>query len=335
MTKKRLPAEWEQQQMIQLALPKPHSDWRENYEEVIATYVELIAAIVRFQPVLLICEEVEAAQKIIPKRLHQKIIWTAFPTNDTWCRDYGGITLIGEEQKTLLDCAFNGWGNKYPATLDNQVTALLYQRGFFPSYQYQKTGFVLEGGSIDSNGNGILLTTTHCLLHKERNPQLSQQEIERFLINQLAAKKVLWLEEGYLQGDDTDGHIDMLARFIAEDCICYVQCPDTSDPHYSTLQKMEKTLKTFTNLEGKAFRLFPLPLPDSVYNPRGERLPATYLNFLFINNALLIPQYNQAKDREVLAFFADFFPEKEIIGINCTPLIQQGGAIHCASMQYH
>lgn len=335
MNHRRMPAEWEKQSFLQLTFPSFDSDWADNYDAIIKCYVDLICAIVPFQKVLLTCDPIESVKKVLPKRIHHKIIWAQHATNDTWCRDYGGITVFDGTQKTLLDFTFNGWGNKFPSDLDNQLTKRLFEEKFSDEYTYKKVNIILEGGSIDSNGNGLLLTTSQCLPGKNRNTNLSKEEIESMLINQLGVKKVLWLHSGYLKGDDTDGHIDTLARFVNSDSIFYAQCNNPANPNYESLLAMERELMELTNLENIPFDLYALPLPDPIYSENGKILPATYLNFLFLNGAVLVPTYHQPKDKEVLDFFSRFFPEKEIIGINCVPLIQQGGAIHCASMQYY
>ncbi len=330
-----MPAEWEYQSLIQLTFPSLHSDWKDNFPEVIQCYIDIIAAITPFQKILLLCQQIKTAKKIIPFGLHQQIIWQEIPTNDTWCRDYGGITVLINQKRTLLDFTFNGWGNKFTSTLDNQSNIKIFKTNTLNKYAYKKIDFVLEGGSIESNGNGILLTTSQCLLHPNRNPHYSKKQITSLLQSELGAQKVLWLNSKQLHGDDTDGHIDTLARFLSPNAILCQQSKDSTNPNYDNLLLTQKELATFKNNAGKPFSIHTIPLPDPIYNEASQSLPATYLNFLFINKAILVPQYNQVHDKKVIQFFTAFFPKKEIIGINCVPLIQQGGAIHCASMQYY
>jgi len=197
----------------------------------------------------------------------------------------------------------------------------------------EKIDFVLEGGSIESDGEGTILSTSACLCNTNRNNGLSKQEIEELLHTYLGAKRVLWLDHGYLAGDDTDSHIDTLARFANKDTIAYVKCNDKDDEHFEALQKMEAQLKKFKTKEGKSYRLIALPMTDAIYNEEGQRLPATYANFLITNDALIYPTYGDKNDSTAGEIFKVLFPNREIIPINCLKLIEQGGSLHCSTMQ--
>ena len=198
----------------------------------------------------------------------------------------------------------------------------------------QACEFVLEGGSIDTDGEGTLLTTTACLLTESRNPQLDQQQIEMRLKTELGVTRILWLQHGFLAGDDTDSHIDMLARFCAPDTIAFMQCDDPGDEHFESLAAMAQELRQFRTRDGQPYRLIGLPLPAAIYNSVGQRLPASYANFLIINDAVLVPQYNDRSDEIVLKRLAACFPDRQMIGIPCRALIEQYGSLHCLSMQF-
>ncbi len=223
-----------------------------------------------------------------------------------------------------MDFTFNGWGLKFAANYDNLVTRRLFQKRVFKS-PLKTLNFVLEGGSIESNGEEILLTNTQCLLEENRNPEFSKDEIEERLKRYLKVKEVIFLNHGFLEGDDTDSHIDTLARFVSKDTIAYVKCEDEEDIHFKELKKMEEELKKLP------FNLIPLPFVKPKFY-EGERLPATYANFLFINNAVLVPTYNDENDEKAIKIFEKLFPKRDVIGIDSTILIREHGSIHCATM---
>lgn len=329
-----LPPEWAPQTFVQLTWPHEETDWADNLAEVNACFVEIAHAITSFQNLLIVCKDAQQVRDLLGEYDTNKISFVVLPSNDTWARDHGGITIFEGCKTTICDFAFNGWGKKFPAVLDNQITAKLFEKGIFGkdvAYRNQ-LDFVLEGGSIESDGQGTLLTTSTCLLSANRN-DLSQPEIEEKLMNFFGLERVLWLYHGYLQGDDTDSHIDTLARFCDEKTIAYVQCTDVEDVHYIALQKMEKELQSFRTLSGHPYQLVALPMADAVYH-EGERLPATYANFLIINGAVLVPTYNSAKDKIAMDILQKVFKDRKIIGIDCLPLIKQHGSLHCVTMQY-
>ncbi len=332
----RLPAEWEEQSFVQLTFPHAGSDWAYMLGEVTGCFVRIASEIVKFQNLLVVCaDEKEVREKL--KNLPQKNIrYIQIPSNDTWARDHGGITVFDNGKPVVLDFTFNGWGMKFAANHDNQITRKLFAENVFPkSVKYKsRKNFVLEGGSIESDGKGTILTTSECLLSENRN-NLTKEKTEKKLKKFIGARRILWLDNGFLKGDDTDSHVDTLARFCSPDTIAYVHCTDENDEHYEALKRMEQELKAFT-LEGRAnkYNLIPLPMADAVYDENNERLPATYANFLIINHAVLMPVYNSPKDEIARQQLEKAFPGREIISIDCNALIKQHGSLHCVTMQY-
>ena len=331
----RLPAEWEAQDAVLLAWPHTDSDWQPILAQVIPVFLELTRQISRFEQVLIVTPEPEQVSKqILSAGISlERIKIYPMPTNDTWSRDFGPITVLCDHQPRLLDFGFNAWGLKFAADQDNQITRRLHEAGAFGATSREISGLILEGGSIESDGAGTLLTTSECLLNPNRNPQLNQNQLEAELKQLLGAEQVLWLEHGYLAGDDTDSHIDTLARLCPEQTILYVRCDDPTDEHFSALQLMEKQLRSFRTLAGEPFRLLPLPWPQASYDDEGTRLPATYANYLVINDAVLVPSYSDPADTAAHHVIAAAFPDREIIPIDCRPLIWQHGSLHCVTMQ--
>lgn len=334
-----LPAEWALQSAILLVWPHAQGDWAVELDAIESVYDHLAAAISRRQIVLITCFD-SLHQNRIADRLHrhgechlQRVRFFVAPTNDTWVRDTGPLTIVDPTGRNLaLNFRFNGWGGKYPAEQDDALTAALAAQGAFQC-EVSEIDLVLEGGSIDVNGDGCALTTTACLLAWTRNPSLSRAQIEERLRLYLGISKCLWLEHGFLAGDDTDSHIDMLARFCDARTICYTACSDPDDPHYGELVAMAAQLQTMRNTDGSPFRLIPLPWPQPKWTAEGERLPASYANFLIINGAVLVPTYDDPADATALQTFRDIFPDREIIPIPSLALIHQRGSVHCATMQ--
>ncbi len=329
---RRFPAEWEPQSFLQLTFPHANSDWEYLLHEASECFVNIIGAAARFQPVLVVCDSVARVKAYFSDCTN--IHFAEVPSNDTWARDHGGITVLTDGGAVVQDYIFNGWGKKFEAGLDNQITRKLFEQNLIQNSELESFDFVLEGGSIESDGKGTILTTTECLMEKNRNPQFSKAEIETFLKQHLGAQKVLWLDHGYLAGDDTDSHIDTLARFCDENTIAYVGCTNPDDEHYEALQQMKEQLQQFTNAEGKPYDLVELPFPDSCFDSEGNRLPATYANFTIINGAMLLPVYGVSQDNEAIEILTKVFPEREIIPVNCRVLIEQHGSLHCVTMQY-
>lgn len=329
-----LPAEWHPQSYIQLTWPHAGTDWAYMLDEVEECFCNLAREIAARQPLLLVAPEFPEALEDMPSR--KNIRFVPCPTNDTWARDHGFITLLNCHGKPiLLDFCFNGWGMKFAACKDNLINSRLYKSGLLNGNYVNCRDFVLEGGSIESDGKGTLLTTSPCLLAPNRNDTMSRRDIETYLKERFNLQQVLWLDYGYLAGDDTDSHIDTLARLCPDDTIVYVQCTDKTDEHYGALWSMEEQLKTFRTLEGNPYRLLPLPMPEAIYDEDGERLPATYANFLIMNEAILYPTYNQKEnDEQAARILTEAFPGKETVGIDCRALIKQHGSLHCVTMQY-
>jgi len=331
---RRLPAEWEPQDGVMLAWPHEQTDWKDHLEEVVTTYCEIVSTISRFEKVLIIAPEAKPVKAILAARgidLAQVTV-VGLPTNDTWSRDFGPITVIDNGQSLLLDFGFNGWGLKFAANFDNLVTRRLVESRILRGDSHTP-GLILEGGSIESDGQGTLLTTSACLLEENRNPHMSREDLEKQLIKQLGACLLLWLDHGNLAGDDTDSHIDTLVRFAPNDTLLYVRCDDPEDEHYSDLKAMEQQLASLCTSEGGPFNLAPLPWPRAVFDAQQQRLPATYANFLVINDAVLVPTYNDPADDLALDTIRTAFPGREVIGIDCRSLILQHGSLHCITMQ--
>lgn len=328
----RLPAEWETQSFLQLTFPHPNSDWASLLNEVSICFVDIIEAATRFQKVLVVCDSIKRVRSFF--RNTSNVYFSEIPSNDTWARDHSGITVLRNEKAIVQDYSFNGWGKKFEAELDNQITKNLFSRNILEHCRLKSINFVLEGGSVESDGQGTILTTTQCLLEKNRNPQYSQQEIEDTLKLNFGAKRVLWLNNGYLAGDDTDSHIDTIARLCNKNTIAYVGCNNPKDEHFDALQKMKMELEQFTTEDGMPYNLVELPFADPCFDDEGKRLPATYANFTIINGAVLLPVYGLKQDAEAIKILQAIFPKREIIPINCRVLIEQHGSLHCVTMQY-
>ena len=330
-----LPAEWAPQSGIQLTWPHAGTDWAHMLTEVQACFAAIAREIAQRELLLIVTPEPEEVKKQISATVNmQNVRFMECETNDTWARDHGAITMLDAEGASLLDFMFNGWGLKFASDKDNLITRQAVKVGFLNGRYVNRLGFILEGGSIESDGLGTLLTTSECLLSPNRNGQMSRDEIEDYLCSVFHLKQVLWLDHGYLAGDDTDSHVDTLARLCSPDTIAYVQCTDTQDEHYEALHQMEEQLKTFRTLNGNPYRLLALPMVDKI-EEEGERLPATYANFLIMNDAVLYPTYRQPEnDQRAKEVLQEAFPEYEIVGIDCRALIKQHGSLHCVTMQY-
>lgn len=333
-----LPAEWAPQSAVMLTWPHIHSDWRAILDSVEPVYCQIAREVTRRQKLVIACFDAEHQEhvrtQLVSKGvdLRQVRLYQA-PSNDTWARDHGPITVLRGGNPVMLDFRFNGWGNKYRHDLDDGITPALHSAGAFGVTPLEEMDFILEGGGIESDGLGTLMTTQHCQLSPERNPQYDRVRIETVLVRQFGTPRVLWLEHGQLAGDDTDGHIDTLARFCDPETIAFVTCTDPQDEHYLPLKAMEAELRAFRTATGKPYRLVPLPLPSAHYGDDGRRLPATHANFLIINGAVLVPTYNDVVDALVLERLRPCFPDRELIAIDCSPLIRQYGSLHCITMQ--
>ena len=329
------PAEWYPQSAVQLTWPHEDTDWAPILDEVTDCFVAIAREIVKRQKLLIVCTNEAEVRRRLGAVDVEKIIFREIMSNDTWARDHGGITVYINGKPVVYDFVFNGWGMKFASNYDNLITRMLTKTNTFSSEVevFNMQPFVLEGGSLETDGHGTLLTTVACLGSVNRNEYLHPEQLEVHLKALFGLSRILLLENGYLAGDDTDGHIDMLARFCDEQTITYVQCTDERDEHFVELQAMESELKAFRTTDGQPYRLIPLPMADKVMW-EGKRLPASYANFLIINDALLMPCYQSAKDLLAQKALQEAFPGREIIGINCRSLIKQHGSLHCVTMQY-
>lgn len=331
-----MPAEWHLQKAVQLTWPHKGTDWDYLLDEVESCFVEIAKQVVARQQLYIVSLEEEHLSKFFTNEELKNISFFSIDSNDTWARDHGGITVFENGKAHLLDFTFNGWGMKFAAGLDNLITRNMFKMNAFDEHQYCNMGhFVLEGGSIESDGQGTILTTAECLLSDNRNECLSKSEIEQRLKEYLGAQRVLWLHNGYLAGDDTDSHIDTLARFCNENTIAYVQSTNTNDEHYEALKAMELELQALKQSNGEPYCLVALPMASPVFDPDdGHRLPATYANFLIINGAVLFPVYNVETDTIALEAIKKAFTDREIVPVDCSVLIRQHGSLHCVTMQY-
>ena len=317
-----------------MSWPHEGTDWAYILDDVRPVFAGIIQQITRFERVLLTAPDKDSAAEYLKTAGVDLSLVSIFemPNNDTWARDFGPITVFLNDKPLLLDFGFNGWGLKFPANHDNLISKRLKMVGaFLPNLN--TVGLVLEGGSIESDGLGTILTTEECLLSPNRNPQLDKGEIEMALASLLCAKRVHWLSHGWLAGDDTDSHIDTLARLCPDNTIVYQACDRPLDEHFETLKLMENELKSFTAPDGSPYRLIPLPWPKARFDEQAHRLPATYANFLVINRAVLVPTYSDPENDSVaLERIGEAFKGREIIGINCLPLLEQHGSLHCVTM---
>ncbi|KAF1708176.1 agmatine deiminase family protein [Pseudoxanthomonas sacheonensis] len=331
----RFPAEWEPQSAVLIAWPHAETDWAERLGEVEETYVALVAALTRFEPVV-ICVADEDLQTYAEARLRSarvdmaKVRFVPAEYDDTWLRDTGPITLRAGDRFKQLDFRFTGWGGKYQASRDDRLVGELSGMNLFHNYFVQSIDFALEGGAIETDGNGTLLTTWQCL--HERHPDVSRAEITARLAGWLQQDRVLWLDRGYLEGDDTDAHIDTLARFAPDNAIVFQACDDAADSHYAELTAMGEEIAALRTRDGRPYRLFPLPWARPILD-NGRRLAASYANYLIVNGAVLIPAYGDDADARAAEVLASAYPGREIVQVPCRPLIWQNGSLHCITMQ--
>ncbi|WP_169602963.1 agmatine deiminase family protein [Methylococcus geothermalis] len=339
MTSLRFLPEWEKQSAVLIAWPPRNGDFAPWLDEVEQTYAAIAEAVSTRETLLVACQDQSHEQHIGEILANtaadpDRTVFIRIPYNDIWVRDTAPLSRQNDGRVELLDFRFNGWGGKYECADDAALAARLVASGIFGHTPRVAVDFVLEGGSIETDGLGTLLTTSHCLLNPNRNPDCSRTDIEARLAETLGADRILWLDHGKAEGDDTDAHVDTLARFCSEHTIAYTACDDESDPHYSPLKAMERQLQAMTQRDGRPYTLVPLPIPKPIRDEEGLRLPATYANFLIINGAVLVPVYADPADALALERLAPCFPDREIVPIRCTPLIRQYGSLHCMSMQF-
>ncbi|MFA5455531.1 MAG: agmatine deiminase family protein [Sulfurimonas sp.] len=323
---RRLIAEFEEQSFTQIIFPHAKSDWALYLEEAQNTFINIINAITKYQECLVVCDNVENVKSRFTQ--NENLYFVEYETNDTWARDCSALCIEESNTVKLLDFTFTGWGGKFEASKDNEMSSTI-KRCY--DKELKKVDLILEGGAIESNGVDTILTTSECMLNKNRNASLNKEQMSKKLQSEFGMSRILYLTHGYLAGDDTDSHVDTLARFIDENSIMYVKCEDESDEHYKELKLMKDELMAFSNEYG--YRLIALPMSDACYF-EGERLPATYANFLFVNGAVLVPTYGVKQDVEALKIFRETFPTKDIIGIDCFSLIKQHGSLHCVTMNF-
>jgi agmatine/peptidylarginine deiminase len=331
----RFPAEWEPQCAVLMAWPHSDTDWAARLDATTHCFAAIAAAISVRQTLLLLVPDSAIAQDArsalaMAEADLARVRFITLPYNDTWLRDSGPISLRKADGFELLDFHFTAWGGKFEAGLDDRIVSEMHAQGLFRNAQHRRVDFALEGGSIETDGAGTLLSTWHCL--HERHPDKSRADIENVLKEQLQQHRVLWLEHGYLEGDDTDAHIDTLARFASENAIVYQGCEDPEDSHYLELQAMAGELRQLRTVSGNPYLLHALPWPKPIMD-EGRRLAASYANFLIINGAVMMPLYDDPADAEALSVMQKAFPARTIIGIPCRDLIWQNGSLHCCTMQ--
>lgn len=337
MVSQRLPAEWEPQDAILLTWPHKETNWNYILEDLTQLYEALVSVICDYADVIIAAPEAEIEG--IKSRLEAMSVPLEYiyiypvRSNDTWVRDHGPITVETDSGLKLLDFVFNAWGRNINCELDDKVSSSLQVQNAFPLAEFETQDWVLEGGSIEVDGQGTLLTTASCLLNKNRNPDLTKEDIEARLKAAFGVTKINWIHHGYLAGDDTNGHIDTLARLCPNNTIVYTACDDEADEHYQELKEMEKELQAMTNANSEPYRLLPLPWAGPKFNDVGGRLPSTYANYLIVNEAVLVPIYDSLSDEDALEVVSQAFPGYDIMGIPCLSVIEQGGSLHCITMQ--
>lgn len=310
--------EWEDQELLMLSIPHINSDWAEYLDEILDSYEELVRAVSKYQKVLLIAPNLSDFDRF---KKFDNCEFLQIDTDDTWIRDYGAIDVRRGDEIISYDFKFNAWGGKFNSNKDNMVNKKLFEHF---GTKLEEIDLILEGGSIDFNGDGVMLTTTECLLNDNRN-RLSKDELEIKLKDLFGLNKIVWLNHGFIKGDDTDSHVDTLARFIDKNIVAYAACYDKSDEHYEELNLMKQELET------AGFNLVALPLPKPVIY-EGKRLGATYCNFIFINNAVIVPTYaDKVADEYAINALKSALPNKDIIGVDSRVFIRQNGSLHCSS----
>lgn len=358
MSKRRLPAEWEKQAAVLLSFPRPDGDYGAFAEAAARQHLNLCATICQVCPVILVASDLAFFKAVYEElaspsagnengsalyrngRADLSITQFGHPLfvielagDDVWARDFGPISVIEDQEIKMIDYVFNGWGGKYNAELDNTVTSRLINAGIIKPATFQQSKLVLEGGSIESDGAGTVMSTRKCLLHPGRNPGLSEAEILTILRRDLGAEQVLMLSSGHLENDDTDAHIDTIARFAPGGRIVYQGCQDPQDVHYADFQRMAKELAAFADTSGKAYQLYELPWPPPTYSREdGRRLPASYANFLVINGMVICPAIHKKSDPEAKAVLERAFPDHLVKFVAADYLLEQHGSVHCLTM---
>lgn len=332
----RLPAEWEPQSGVLVAWPHADTDWGPTLAAVEAAYVGLVTAIAqRTTAVVIVANDAlrqHAEAQLQPAAAAPgRIRFVKAEYDDTWLRDSGPITLCTGGRFTLLDFAFTGWGGKFGASRDDRLVETLVARGLFRDADHRRIDFALEGGAIESDGAGTLLTTWQCLA--QRHPTATRAELVAVLGDALGADRVLGLESGFLEGDDTDAHIDTLARFAPGAAIVHQACDDPRDRHHAPLAGMAAELAALRTRDGHPYRLHALPWPRPIHASDGRRLAASYANYLVVNDAVLVPAYGDPADAVAAGVIAAAHPRRDVVSVSCRPFIEQNGSLHCLTMQ--
>ncbi len=331
----RLPAEWEAQAGVLIAWPHAGTDWAPRLARIETAYVALAAAIARFEP-LLVC----VADAVVRDRAAHLLAeggvdaahvrFVEVPYDDTWLRDSGPLTLTDDTHFRLVDFRFTGWGGKFEGGRDDRLIESLLPHRVFAPVDHRRIDWALEGGAIESDGKGTILTTWRCL--QQRHPHMSREEMTARLATAFEAERVLWLDHGYLEGDDTDAHIDTLARFAPDDAIVFQTCDDPNDPHYDELARMHEEIANLRTADGRPYRLHPLPWARAIVDD-GRRLASSYANYLVVNGAVVMPSYGDAADALAAKVVAAAHPGRDVVAVDARPLIWQNGSVHCLTMQ--
>lgn len=332
-----MPAEWEPQAGVCLTWPHAETDWAPRLDRVMPTFAAIGGAIARREPLLSLCrDEAHVAQArehlLDAGALIDNLRFATVANDDTWSRDFAPLTALCDGEPQLNGFEFNGWGGKFYAERDNAVSAKLVASGAFGDTPWTSRALVLEGGAIETDGQGTLLATRSSVITPSRNPGLGQADYEALLSAWLGFDRFLWLDDGTLSGDDTDGHIDTLARFADPETILFATAPPGDDDH-AALRAMRHQLETLRTRAGRPYRLLPLPFPG-VHVDDGRRLPASYANFLVINGAVLLPTYGVDADIEAVKAVAEAFPGRQVVAIDCRSIIAENGSLHCLTMQF-
>lgn len=335
----RLPAEWDEQAGVLLTWPHAETDWADDLEAALLCFDAIADTILSEQlaKVLIVCHD-DTLRTQLSARFAQalaagRVCLVTAPVNDSWARDHGPMTVVTGDTPRMIDFRFNAWGGKFEYALDDAINPALFESGFFKNAVFSTQSMVLEGGAVESDGQGTLLMRRSAVITESRNPGLDQRGIEHELRQLLGVDRFLWLDDGSLSGDDTDGHIDTLARFVSPQQIVFCATEDPEHPDFRALQAMRKQLGSFRCNDARPYELQPLPLPEPILDDAGNLLPATYANFLICNRGVLLPVYNDPADARAIDIMQGCFPERTIYPIDCTALIRQHGSLHCVTMQ--
>ena len=334
----RLPAEWEPQAGVMLTWPHADGDWGDALGEITRFFRRIGVEIASRETLLNVCFSPTHAAEIREQLRHagapnERTLFAIAASDDSWARDHGPLTTLLGQTPVLNDFTFNGWGGRFAATKDTAITGGLSAQGTFATAKLQPRDLVLEGGAVETDGQGTLLATRRSILGSDRNPGLDITAVEHRLAEWLGIERFLWLDHGALEGDDTDSHIDTLARFVDPQTIVFVTA-ETDDPDFTELDQMRRQLAGFRDRKGRGYRLLPLPPAGGRHAADGRRLPASYANFLIINGAVLFPSYGCAADARARRVVEQAMPDHAIVSVDCRTPIEQNGSLHCLTMQF-